>query len=684
MCVAFATAPAFAGADDAAVLQIVRTTMAGDFAEANYGAARQKLKMLLERCKKTSCTPATNSQINVALGMVLVQVNQSEEAKKAFAEALVADPTASLPASATPAMKVAWDEARKAIPKTAVPGWENREAFELATAAAAAATAGNLGECLEKDRASLLLEEQPGTRLHLSFCEYRSGKLLEALRDARKALDVAIAKRDSDAMNAARKRVEDLLTRVPHVTFEAPADVDGLGVFFDQRRVPNDALKKQYSVDPGKHVARSEGKINNVEMAFEQEYEIQEGELITVRITLRPADPKFLTPGQIACMRAAKDQAEVAHCLPAKEKPLVIRAGVDAAGYMDTTAVRVFTPGIHGGVSSATGGWNVGGSYLVDVVTAASPDVVSTASRKFHDTRHAVALNGGYKPGRFGGDAAASLSVENDYVSRAGRIGVLGDFADKRVTPRIGFGHVQDTIGRAGTPYSVFSNSLSINEVDASTTIVLSPASILVVGASGQFERGDQSKPYRLIPMFDAGVTAPVGASVAQVNRDRLPVRPYEQLPLERDRFAIAARFATRSGSSTLRLEQRFYRDSWQVLASSSDVRWIRDLTRRLTAWPHLHVHVQNGANFYQRVYHAELAPEVRLPIFRTTDRELSPLLSFTGGGGARLELAPPGAQIQYGLVVQTDVMYTRFLNALYVTNRLAVYGIFGFEAQFE
>jgi hypothetical protein len=95
-------------------------------------------------------------------------------------------------------------------------------------------------------------------------------------------------------------------------------------------------------------------------------------------------------------------------------------------------------------------------------------------------------------------------------------------------------------------------------------------------------------------------------------------------------------------------------------------------------------VHAQTAANFYNRVYHAELAPEVRLPIFRTTDREVSPLVSVTGGGGARLELAPPAAQIQYGIVISTDVMYTHYFNALFVTNRLAVYGMFGFEAQFE
>ena len=55
-------------------------------------------------------------------------------------------------------------------------------------------------------------------------------------------------------------------------------------------------------------------------------------------------------------------------------------------------------------------------------VLAASPDVVSTASRKFKDTRHAGTLSGGYKPGNYGAQASGSVSSESDYVSRSARL----------------------------------------------------------------------------------------------------------------------------------------------------------------------------------------------------------------------------------------------------------------------
>lgn len=103
-----------------------------------------------------------------------------------------------------------------------IPGWDNVEAFQQASAGLAADMAGKLDQCIEYDNDSLKLEEQPRTRLHLSSCERRAGKLIDALRDAQKALESGIQKKDIAVMKAARTRVQDLLLRIPHVTFVAP------------------------------------------------------------------------------------------------------------------------------------------------------------------------------------------------------------------------------------------------------------------------------------------------------------------------------------------------------------------------------------------------------------------------------------------------------------------------------
>jgi hypothetical protein len=62
-----------------------------------------------------------------------------------------------------------------------------------------------------------------------------------------------------------------------------------------------------------------------------------------------------------------------------------VKAGTQLSGYSDTTNVEVWSPEVDANVSSPTQGWNVGGHFLVDVVTAASPDIVSEASPPFHE-----------------------------------------------------------------------------------------------------------------------------------------------------------------------------------------------------------------------------------------------------------------------------------------------------------
>jgi len=402
---------------------------------------------------------------------------------------------------------------------------------------------------------------------------------------------------------------------------------------------------------------------------------------------MRAAAPEFLTPGQLKCMVAAKNQEDVQKCLPQNKKNLVVKASGGAAAYTDTLSVSVLTYEINGSISSPTAGWNVGGSFLVDVVTAASPDIVSEASPPFHETRYAGTLSGGYKPGKFGVQANGGVSSTPDYLSVNGGIAFTADLRDKLLTPRIGYNYSHDTIGRTNTPFSIYSKNLDTQEIEAGLTFVLSPTSLLLVSGTLAFERGDQSKPYRYVPMFApliAGLVQP-GQSIDSVNLVRLPMRPLEQLPTSRDRYALGARFAKRFSSSTLRLEERLYYDSWQTKASTTDMRFLMDLSRHFRIWPHARFHAQSGTNFYQLAYSAEVIQgNVVLPTYRTDDRELSPLFTITGGGGTRIGLSAPEAKNQFGLTIQGDVAYTQFLNALFITRRTAVYGSLNLDAEFD
>jgi hypothetical protein len=407
-----------------------------------------------------------------------------------------------------------------------------------------------------------------------------------------------------------------------------------------------------------------------------------------VRLGL-PARAQYLTAGQLECLLSAKNEEEVARCLPRKEGSLVGKVSSEVSAYSDTNNVDVLSPELSGSVSSPTAGWNIGGRYIVDMVSAASPDIVSEASPPFREVRHAGSLDGAYKPGRYGVEANGNVSSEPDYLSLGAGVAFTVDLDDKLVTPRLGFDYSHDTIGRSTTPFSVFHHDLDVGTIEASSTFVMSATSVLLLSGTLQLERGDSSKPYRYVPMFDPSTAALVkpGQSYATVNAARDSIRPLEQLPLARDRYAVGARFAHRFGSATLRLEERLYYDSWHQEATTTDLRFLVDFANWLRLWPHLRFNAQTGASFYRLAYSPVVDPainQIAVPRYRTGDRELSPLVSATGGGGARVSLTAPTSTTQLALTLQGDVMYSRYFQSLFITSRTAVYATLGLDAEFE
>jgi hypothetical protein len=698
-------------ADDAAALKAAQDAFDGEYSSGDFANARQKVQAAVARCG-AKCSPQARAPLHVLLGMVASQLGQRADARAQFQTAQQLDPTAQLPPRTTPDIRALWDETKKGsspapppapddtvadqpaepappsgpTPPGRIPGWSNVDAFQEASAGLAADMAGKLTDCIEHDQKSLELEEQPRTRLHLSSCEARSAHLLDGLRDAQKALEDGIRKRDPLVMKAARERVEGLLRRVPHVTFVPPVGIEGLQVTFDDRAVPAEALSKRFSIDPGDHKVHAEGTQNGIPLTLDASYQVGEGQLLTVQLVLKSQAPEYLTPGQLKCMLSAKDQDDVVRCLPQKTKPLVVKVGTQLSAYGDTNNVYVWSPEIDATVSSPTQGWNAGGHFLVDVVSAASPDIVSEASPPFKEQRYSGGLTGGYKLGAYAAQGQINYSEEPDYISRGAGLALTADLDDKLITPRAAVNYNFDSIGRGPNN---FIQSLATTEVEGGVTLVVSPTSLLLVSSTLQFENGDQSKPYRYVPMFDPGVApfVPVGASVALVNQVRLPFRPTEQLPLSRTRFAVGARFAHRFPGATLRIEQRLYTDSWALKATTTDARYVVDFGRKLELWPHARFNAQTGANFYQLAYSATVDPntsQLIIPLYRTTDRELSPLVSLTGGGGARYILSAPDAKTLYGVTLQGDVMYSDYFDALFITKRTAVYGTLGFDAEFD
>jgi Protein of unknown function (DUF3570) len=366
------------------------------------------------------------------------------------------------------------------------------------------------------------------------------------------------------------------------------------------------------------------------------------------------------------------------------------RAGMELAGYNDSDHVSVVTPSINAGIENVSGA-SLNASYLVDVVSAASADIVSTASRRWEEVRQAGSLSGQYKPHDFGVGVGGSVSNEPDYLSIGAYAMVIKDFDEKNWTVNFGYGYSHDTAGRCGTggactPWSVFSRPLERGSFNAGVSWVVDRATLASMTVDVIIENGDQSKPYRYIPMFlpQVAEVVPKGASIDQVNSHRLPERPLEQLPLERHRLALTWRYAHRLDGSTVRLEERFYDDDWGLIASTTDARWIFDLGKRVAVWPHARFHAQTAVSFWQLAYTSDPGNGTgwSLPLYRTGDRELGPLWTTEGGLGGRWYLggAKDPRSLQLGAAV--DAMYTGFTDDLYLTSRTGILGSLTLEAE--
>lgn len=367
------------------------------------------------------------------------------------------------------------------------------------------------------------------------------------------------------------------------------------------------------------------------------------------------------------------------------EHAIVTTASAELAGYTDTDSVTVITPSVAATVRDDLRGWSANGSYLADIVSAASVDIVSTASQRWTEVRHAGDLGATYMPRSTGVAVDASASSEPDYVSFAAGGRLLLELANKTVNPTFGYAFAHDTAGKTGTPFSVYSQQLARHDLSAGLELVLDGATTFSLTGDALLERGDQKKPYRMLPVFkaDAVSKVPAGASLALVNQTRQPGNMMESTPLERNRFALAGRLARRFSGCTLVLSERLYADDWGLLASTTEARFVLDAGRRLLVWLYLRGHVQNGVSFWQRAYVGDVTSgNADVPKYRTGDRELSPLVAGTAGAGVRWNFGRRSNPSSWGLVLQDDLVATHFENALYVTDRIGELAILQLEVE--
>jgi hypothetical protein len=428
----------------------------------------------------------------------------------------------------------------------------------------------------------------------------------------------------------------------------------------------------------------------------------------TLFTALAMSAPALASEGADAPDRVHNDHADITPVGATRDYKLkdtaTEHASFEMAAYQDNDAVTVLTPSLALGIEN-TNGATLNATYLIDIVSAASADIVSTASPRWSEVRHAGSLYGEYKPHDFGVGIGTSISREPDYLSYGAFATVRKDFSEKNWSLFFGYGFSHDTAGRCGadgacTPFSVFSRPLLRATYNGGFDVVVDRLSLLTVTGDVIVENGDQSKPYRYIPMFtpEAATHVHKGMSAEDVNRyqtsllpgappvGRSNEKPLEQLPLSRHRFAVTAKYARRMGTATLRATERLYDDTWGLMASSTDARVIFDVGKRFAVWPHARFNIQHEVNFWKLAYISDPGPtgtDLNFPAYRTGDRELGPLWTAGGGFGVKWYIGGAAEPERFALQFTADAMYTSFLNDLYLTSRIAGIGALGVEGAF-
>lgn len=698
--------------DDAAQSLVSRALKARDL-ETKGGAAKALIKLELAKkmCDGSGCSAVVRAKVQIALGTVLVLAKKEDQAKAAFVLALKDDPSAALlPDRSSAEVKSAFDAAKASLaapppkPEPAAPappaggpgdtckddsgqapkGWKSSVAFCFFTEAVAAEASQEWGTCAGHAQSSLTAEDRPTTRYLAAQCQERAGRWTGALRDYQMVIDAAREAGLKATAQEAQIRAKLLRERVPRLVIRPPARAENLVVTLDGTEVAADKLGGEIWVNPGQRVVKATGKIAGASLRYEQTITIRESERKEVEITAGGGQGAPLQDAETAkCVAEAKTREQAQACFEAKDRSIgpTIKVGAELSGYHDSDDVDVLSPAVAVGIEDNTAGWGLNGSFLVDIVTAASADIVSTASPRWTEIRYVPALGGHKKFGDTDLRLGLGLSVEPDYLATSVTGGVSTDLAQKMVTPSLSYQFAYDISGRAGTPFDVFSKKIQRHSVDLSTTFVVDKATIFSATVTGVLEIGDTSKPYRYMPVFAPDVVVLAGETVESVNTKRLPERIAEQLPTDRKRLGGAALIAHRFEESTLRLEERAYIDSWGLKATTTDMKLYFDVSRGLRLWPHLRFHAQTAVDFWETAYVAKrTSVGLEIPLLRAGDRELGPLLTGTAGAGARVDLGENG----WGLIVSADAMYTRFLDHLFIRGRFGVFGAAALEVEIE
>lgn len=304
--------------------------------------------------------------------------------------------------------------------------------------------------------------------------------------------------------------------------------------------------------------------------------------------------------------------------------------GVTLLGYKERGLMKITEPIVWGHAVVADK-WELAASAAIDIITGASPQLVTNLSGKpvqtvsgasISDRRRTWDAKVGRRFGDFTFSASRAVSNEEDYNSHAYGLEARWDLNKKLTTLTAAFGRSNDRVRSSDDP--TLNEHRGTDQYLIGVSQVISP--VAAVQSTLTYSRGSgwYNDPYKFTLTF-----YPEGG---------IPVLMPDRRPSERDQWAWTTRYRHHfpSARNTLQAEYRYYHDDWGIDAHTLEVGVHHDFDETWALRPALRYYTQSAADFYSPVIPkpqpAILSSDQRLGAFGGLSPSLRAIMRLRSG----------------------------------------------------
>jgi hypothetical protein len=262
--------------------------------------------------------------------------------------------------------------------------------------------------------------------------------------------------------------------------------------------------------------------------------------------------------------------------------------------------------------------FSVNGHYYVDSVSAASIDVLANAS-EYTEERTEYSVGVDFLHEKTMVSTGYTNSTENDFEANSAFLSISQSFFGDLSTLSLSYAKGKDDVGMVNNDFSKKAER-DIYKIGLSQ--VLTKNALLGLNLEMITDEGYLNNPYRTYRFLDP-TNLETGYSTAT-----------EVYPETRTSYALALRsMYYLPYRASLKVEYRYFNDSWGINAHTYELAYIHPLSTRWTIEGRYRYYSQTQADFYK-----DLFPFQNAETYMGRDKELSRFSDFTLGGGITYE----------------------------------------------